>query len=201
MIEGPVMDEKIVSVLSSCSIGKEYSYTSLESAALVLKIAQSVDFRLQNDISIDDFFRKMELLERKKLKCVSFGSKCVVTVEGLPRSGKTKLVKSFARSFERVQIIDQYHFEFINAVRSRFESMPAPVLKAFLFVINYFIAAEIIDRSDDTPDTLYFIECYHLNFLVHNIINTITDEAVMSSMSTSHYFDWILDLPVPLAVC
>lgn len=195
-----MIDEKLVSILNSCSIGKEYSYTSLESAALVLKIAQSLDFRLQNDIHIDDFFTKLEVLERKKLKCVSFGSKCVVSVEGLPKSGKSKLIKSFGRSFERVQIIAQDDFEFINSVRSSFESMPAPVLKAFNFVVNYFIASEIIDRHDDPPDTLYFIESYHLNFLVHNMVETITDEDVMSAMSNSHYFDWILDLPVPLAV-
>eukprot|EP01036_Dinobryon_divergens_P023403 gene23403-31745_t len=78
--------------------------------------------------------------------------------------------------------------------------MPAPILKAFNFVVNYFIASAIIDRQDDPPDTLYFIESYHLNFLVHNMVNTITNEDVMSAMSDSHYFDWILDLPVPLAV-
>ena len=189
----------MVAVLRSSSIGSEYSYTCLESAALVLRIAKLMDYRLQGDGDVDIFFRQLEALERRKLKCISFNSKFVIAIEGLPNSGKTKLAKSFERSFERVKILSQDSIEFVNAVRDIFQSLPDPILQAFNFVVNYFIAAKIVD-DNEYPDTLYLIEKYHLNFLVRNLIAAIPDEGTLANLSSSSYFEWILDLPVPYAV-
>jgi len=193
------LSNDIIQVYQQCSLGNEFSYTCLETASLVLRSSKLFDSRLQNIAAVDAFFKKLEALERKRINRFSFQSKSVIAVEGLPMSGKSTLITAFKKQFERVNIISRNDFSFINDVREIFHSMPDPVSKAFDFVVNYFIAGEIVD-SPFTADTLFIVENYHLNFLVNNMLQAIESDDRMRDLSNSFFFDWILDLPFPLAV-
>jgi hypothetical protein len=191
--------DAIVNEMGNTSLSFEFSFTSLETAAMILRIARATDSRLQKSYRIDEFFKKLEELERKRLNRFSFQSKYVIAVEGLPHSGKSALIQSFQDYFSRVTVIDAYHSELLNEVRSAFHSLPKTISKAFDFVVNYFIAAEVA-HSNSPADTLFFIEKFHLNFLVSNMVEQFADVDSMKELGESYTFDWIMDLPIPLAV-
>eukprot|EP00429_Kryptoperidinium_foliaceum_P118041 CAMPEP_0176302828 /NCGR_PEP_ID=MMETSP0121_2-20121125/61590_1 /TAXON_ID=160619 /ORGANISM="Kryptoperidinium foliaceum, Strain CCMP 1326" /LENGTH=218 /DNA_ID=CAMNT_0017644363 /DNA_START=179 /DNA_END=835 /DNA_ORIENTATION=+ len=70
--------------------------------------------------------------------------------------------------------------------------MPEPVSKAFLFVVNYLVALEIVQSSG----TVFMVENYHHAVCALNVCEKIGNNEEISSLSPS-VFEWPFDLPKP----
>ena len=168
-----------------------YGFRVLETALLVLRMARSMDSRLQN-ASCAAFFQLLDEIAQSGMSSQSFTGKTVVTVEGLEGSGKSSLIADIVRGCSGVLWINDNSNGVVNDVRDVFNTMPDPILKAFEFAVNYVLAYEIVKSEY----TVFIVESFHHAVCARNICEKILSEAGIDELPNT-VFDWPFDLPVP----
>ena len=168
-------------------------YRTLDSAALVLRLARSLEPQLQTP-ALDAFYAKLALVERAGMKgWQDFNGTKVLVIEGLAGSGKTTLIQGLLNSNTTTADADAATFaeepEVLQA-KHAFGRMPEPVVKAFEYASNYFTALAIRQSGHEVAvvERFYHAICAH----------TLCDESPdgLDAMPTSA-FDWPVDLPLP----
>lgn len=168
-----------------------HGFRVLETALLVLKMARSMDSRLQNP-TCDSFFQLLDEIVMSGMSSQSFAGKTVITVEGLEGSGKSSLIADIIRGCSDILWITDNTNGVVNDVREIFNTMPDPILKAFEFTVNYVLAYEIVKSEC----TVFIIESFHHAVCARNICEKVLSEAGIDELPTT-VFDWPFDLPVP----
>lgn len=135
--------------------GIQYCFKSLETAALVLKVAISQNIILSSNPDIIVFLEQLVLLERKRYKRDSFGAIEVISFEGLHKSGKSTMADNFAsRTQGKAMGIPAK----VAAVREVLLAQSQLVAMAFQHISNYFLADEIIESGEAI---VYISDYYH----------------------------------------
>lgn len=168
-----------------------YGFRVLETALLVLRMARSMDSRLQN-APCAAFFQLLDEISQSGMSSQSFAGKTVITVEGLEGSGKSSLIADIVRGCSDILWITDNSNGVVNDVREVFNAMPDPILKAFEFATNYVLAYEIVKSEY----TVFIIESFHHAVCARNICEKILSEAGVDELPNT-VFDWPFDLPVP----
>lgn len=127
---------------------------TLDAAVLFLKIARSIDTRLQNIPEIDDFFDYLMQVEQDMVRIAKqgFGSLKVLIIEGLLSSGKSTLINGL-KSITRASTIEGVPANLLE-VKYLFNSaeVPEAVITALDCVINYCIAHKVIFDAQSKPE-------------------------------------------------
>ena len=130
---------------------------SLDAAILFLRLAKSIDKRLQDNPKIDDFFDYLLTIEKDNMRIArhGFGHLKVVVVEGLLSSGKSTLINGLkivtkGTAFEGVPAnLLEVKYLFHSA------EVPEAVVAALDFVINYCRVYKIIADCQSEPEGTY----------------------------------------------
>ena len=186
-------DELVESLATSLPSGVRSAYKTLESAAMVLRIARAGDSRLSNP-NLDLFFDKLLSLQRLNWATVTFRNKIVIVLEGLAGSGKTTLGNALGDRIPNSAIMLTLPEPILQA-RNMFLEMPEPIIRAFDYVTCYFIANEI---SESTASVIIVESYYHAvcaNITCEDTV-TLTD---LQSLPPSAFY-WPIDLPQPSLV-
>ena len=127
---------------------------TLDAAVLFLKIARSIDTRLQNISEIDDFFDYLMQVEQDMVRIAKqgFGTLKVLIIEGLLSSGKSTLINGL-KSITRASTIEGVPANLLE-VKYLFNSaeVPEAVTTALDCVINYCIAHKVILDAQSKPE-------------------------------------------------
>lgn len=187
-------------------------FRTLDSAALVLKLARSLEPKLQIP-SLDPFFAKLVIIEQAgMMRWNDFSGTKVVVVEGLAGSGKSTLIQGLlsccapssssksarisSSSSSTPSSFDAAIFsedpEVLNA-KNAFSSMPDTILKAFEFASNYFTAYSI----QQCDHKVAIIERFYHAICAHTICGTGIASATDLPLLHASSFDWPTDLPIP----
>jgi thymidylate kinase len=141
-----------------------------------------------------EFLEQLTLLEQRRLKRDSFGNTTVIVFEGLQNSGKSSVMDSLtsgnhgkACSFPTKAL----------PVKEILSSHSQPVLMAFLYICNYFTAAEVMDSAKDS--TVVYLSDYFHYANVTSTCNMPLNEQDLQLLPSSA-FEWPLDLPSPSLV-
>lgn len=172
-------------------------FKSLETAALVLRLARTQkDVRLQSK-DMDDFFVLLEEIENSSLRKNGFDNTQVLVVEGLSGCGKSTLIESLkARGNQDLDMrVLKLPREVID-VADTFSDMPFAIAVAFEFVKLY-VMAYIISKAGAKVVLVekYYHDCFARSLLDHGL--TIED---ITSDPHATLFDWPFDLPRPTLV-
>jgi len=193
-IEDKTVSENIVEAIACATASHNVpsSYKSLEAAAMVLRMARKLDDRL-NSPAMNIYFDLLLTLQNSRFQKVGFKNKKVIALEGFPGCGKSSLANklvevSGARSFISTPT-------FILEVKDKFSVLPEPVCRAFEHTINYFIAKEITECTENIViiEQYYHAICANSACAVCGTIQEV-EELPLSA------FDWPLDLPQPSLV-
>lgn len=177
-------------------VGNEFGHRVLDSALIVLRVARSLDSRLQNNADIDDFYRCLESVERVGFTTKSFDNKTVVVIEGLEGSGKSSVADKLSKMATNSVVLSRNSIHCVRRVQSIFNSMPGPVTAAFECVINYFIAYQIVTNNEYQ---LFIVEKYQHARCVSNVCERVPTVEEVNTLEASA-FEWPFDLPVPQLV-
>jgi hypothetical protein len=127
---------------------------SLDAAVLFLKVARSIDTRLQNIPEIDDFFEYLMQVEQDMVRIAKqgFGNIKVLIIEGLLSSGKSTLMSGL-KSITQASTIEGVPANLLE-VKYLFNSaeVPEAVITALDCVINYCIAHKVILDAQSKPE-------------------------------------------------
>ena len=145
---------------------------SLDAAILFLRLAKSIDKRLQDNPKIDDFFDYLITVEKDSMRIArqGFGHLKVVVVEGLLSSGKSTLINGLkivtkGTAFEGVPAnLLEVKYLFHSA------EVPEVIVAALDFVINYCRVYKIIADCQSEPEGTYictYVHTYHLTYLLY----------------------------------
>jgi len=176
-------------------------FKTLDSAALVMRLARALDSQLQSP-ALDAFYAKLAVVERSGMKgWQDFGTK-VLVIEGLAGSGKTTLIQSLlsssstsasaANSSSAAAAAATFteEPEVLAAKRAFCHSgLPEPVVKAFEFASNYFTAYSIRHSQHKVA----IVERFYHAISAH----TLCDHDLDSADVPQSAFDWPVDLPLP----
>lgn len=138
---------------------------SLDAAILLLRLAKSIDKRLQDNPKIDDFFDYLTTIEKDSTRIArqGFGHLKVVVVEGLLSSGKSTLINGLkivtkGTAFEGVPAnLLEVKYLFHSA------EVPEAIVAALDFVINYCRVYKVIADCQSEPEGTYVHA--HLTYL------------------------------------
>ena len=169
----------------------QYSYKSLETLSILLRMLVSVDKRLQTP-AIYEFLVELSLLEQKRYRRESFGLTTVIVFEGLPMSGKSTAATQLA---ERVQ---GKYFKFPSKtakVRDILMNHSHLVSMIFQHLSHYFMAEEIIESKERI---VFLTDFYHHTNVSATCAMPLTEESLANIPSSA--FEWPLDLPSPSLV-
>jgi hypothetical protein len=190
------MSQQEIEALYGDSLKYKYGYRTLDSAALVLRIARIRDPRLRSEgTKLNEFYGLLSKASSYEFSTQSFAGKTVVAVEGLEGSGKSTVIEKIARFCPDLQTISRSSIFTSNHVFALFESMPEPVAKAFAFAVNYIIAYTIMQ----SPHTAFMVENYQHAVCARNICEKVQCEAAIAALSVSA-FEWPYELPLPVLV-
>lgn len=172
---------------------------TLDSAILLLKVALSVDKRLQKNPKIDNFFEYLCKIEQNCVRVARQGflNFKVLIVEGLQSSGKSTLINGL-KSITRGTAITSIPAHLL-AVRYIFDSynIPQEVMRALDYVINYCIAHEVIaDSISQPPGHVIIIEQYYHAVCAQTVCANVTEDKDLNTLPC-RAFEWPIDLPVP----
>lgn len=174
--------------------GFGFVFKTLDSAALVLRLARALDSKLQTSV-LDPFYAKLALIERAGMKgWQDFNGTKVLVIEGLAGSGKSTLIQGLlgkrGGSPNQAPVATFTEEPEVLQAKHAFSRMPEPVVKAFEYASNYFTAFSIrqCEHKVAIVERFYHAICAH----------TLCDEALgdLDSMPSSA-FAWPIDLPVP----
>lgn len=173
-------------------------FKTLDAAALVLRLARNLDARLQAP-ALDAFYAKLCLVERAGMaRWKDFGGTKVVAVEGLSGSGKTTLIQGLTSAASTSRSVGTFeHSAELLAAQAVFAILPEPILKAFEFSTNYFMAFAI----QQSGHKVALVERFYHAICAHAVCDGMpaggpNGEGDFSKIHTS-VFDWPVDLPVP----
>jgi hypothetical protein len=190
------MSQHEVEALYGGSLKYKYGYRTLDSAAVVLRIARIRDPRLRSEgAKLNEFYDLLSKSSSYEFSTQSFAGKTVVAVEGLEGSGKSTVIEKIARFCPDLQIISRERIFSSNDVIALFASMPEPVSKAFDFTVNYIMAYKILE----SPHTAFMVENYQHAVCAQNICEKVHSENAIAELSVSA-FEWPYELPLPVLV-
>ena len=182
----------------SDALSQQLTFKTLDSAALILRLARSIEPRLQ-DSSLDDFYNKLTEVERAGMtRWKDFNGTQVVVIEGLAGSGKTVLIKGLLQtalpssSSSKVDAVPFSEDQAVLNAKNIFSSMPEPVLKAFEYASNYSTALAI----QRCGHKVAVVERFHHAVSAHSVCDQAAVGEDLTSLPSS-VFDWPVDLPVP----
>jgi hypothetical protein len=185
--------QNLIQAVSQTAIGYEFSYKSLDTAILVLRLARCIEPSLQNGEEIQTFFELLNVLERKGISAKSFENKRVIVLEGLSCSGKSLLIEKLKSLRNDVVYISYTKtIEKYRDINIIFDTLPMPFLKAFEFVVNYILVNEVMDSEKE----VFIIEKFHHHYCVQNICERVVNEVEVAHLN-NNVFEWPLDLPLP----
>lgn len=191
-----VISDNQVELLSEGTLRQTFGFRSFDPAFLVLRMARTMDSRLQNNTNMDKFYQLLLEVSRAMLNNHSFAGKTVISVEGLESSGKTTLITSIAKGCPDLQVLSENSNVFVSSVSEIFLGMPEPVMKAFQLVVNYIKAYDIV-RSESK---VFIIESYHHAVCARNVCEKVLSETEVAELPSA-VFEWPYDLPLPELVC
>eukprot|EP01038_Epipyxis_sp_PR26KG_P007002 gene7002-9567_t len=186
---------ELINIVSRAAINNEYCFRCFETALLILRIAQSLEPKLNNNIpAVSNFYDLLSAVESFGLNTASFvGKKQVVVIEGLKGSGKTTVMNGIVNATPLINLYTSAYKDCLDFVSGIFEDMQTPFAQAFVFALNYITAYEIL--QDDRSHTIV-VEKYHHSFCVNNICNRMVSEEEIKGLNSS-VFEWPFDLPIP----
>ena len=169
----------------------KYSFKSLETLSLLLRMLVSMDSRLQTP-DVLEFLQELTLLEQKRYRRESFGLTTVVVFEGLPLSGKSTMA---------TQLAERVHGKYLKfpskstKVRDIFTNHSHLMSMIFQHLNHYFMAEEIIESKEKI---VFITDFYHHTNVTATCAMPITEEGLAHIPSSA--FEWPLDLPSPSLV-
>ena len=169
----------------------KFSYKSLETLSLLLRMVASMDKRLQTP-EIFEFLQELTMLEQKRYRRESFGLTTVVVFEGLPLSGKSTMA---------TQLAERVHGKYLKfpsktaKVRDILTSHSHLMSMIFQHISHYFMAEEIIESKERI---VFLTDFYHHTNVAATCAMPMTEEGLANIPSSA--FEWPLDLPSPSLV-
>lgn len=168
-----------------------FSYKSLETLSLILRIIVAMDKNLQSP-DMNEFLQELTNLEQKRYRRESYGLTTVIVFEGLPQSGKSTMATQLA---ERVH---GKYFKFpTKTVKVRDILLRHSQLVSMVFqqLSHYFMAEEVIESKERI---VFLTNSYHHSLVNATCAAPINEETLASIPSSA--FEWPLDLPSPSLV-
>jgi hypothetical protein len=129
------------------SHGVPYLIKTLDGAIFFLKLARAIDNRLKMNPKVEEFFERLDSIERKtsQVARTGFQNAKVLVLEGLGKSGKTTLAQALQTSLTpEAKVITGLPNDLLE-IRHIFSIAPDPIVTVLDFVFNYCIADQIIE--------------------------------------------------------
>jgi thymidylate kinase len=188
--------------ITADSMGVAHLYKSLQAASITLKLYVRLlpDTYLseQEKIALQDFLKLLLRVEQNLSSTHRMISKVkTIVIEGLKRSGKTKLINTIVPKLPsryRAVVVPK-EFEDVEEL---FAAAPESIAKAFACLRNYIIMNQIYEDYEANPldDRHYFIDGFYHSTCVSTIMSQADapdDQTLVSSVA----YEWPLDLPIP----
>jgi len=200
-----IVRESVLSSLDHSAHGVPGQYKTLESVALLLRVARAL-FRSEIEShhlqsAINNFYSCLEELERKIVHRshssdidAAFRPTQVVVVEGLSASGKSTVVEGLVASgAKKIELLPH---DDLAIIRGFFMSvMPDHVVRAFEFACVYILAQLCIESGE----RVVVIERFYHSICAQNVCLNAVSEGDIKGLPTTA-FEWPIDLPIPALV-
>mmetsp|Transcript_25565 Transcript_25565/g.24443 ORF Transcript_25565/g.24443 Transcript_25565/m.24443 type:complete len:322 (+) Transcript_25565:274-1239(+) len=186
------------SVISSHSVPSLVK--SLDSALLILRLARTVDSKLDTP-EINDFYEYLKEVERNgSLIRQGFGGLKVLSIEGLEGCGKTTLIEGLVAK-TGATTMDSWKYT-STEVQQQFlkAEVPEVVATALAFVLNYCTAYQIITETVQTgTEKIIIMEQFHHSLCANTVASNAPLDIQLRTLPAA-VFEWPADLPRPTLV-
>jgi len=173
---------------------------SLDSALLILRLARTVDSKLDTP-EINDFYEYLKEVERNgSLIRQGFGGLKVLSIEGLEGCGKTTLIEGLVAK-TGATTMDSWKYT-STEVQQQFlkAEVPEVVATALAFVLNYCTAYQIITETVQTgTEKIIIMEQFHHSLCANTVASNAPLDIQLRTLPAA-VFEWPADLPRPTLV-